>query len=194
MGRLWHSPPGNLYASTLVRIQPADPPPATLGFVAAIAVHELLSAYVGSQTISLKWPNDVMAGPAKLAGILLERSLDSVVVGIGINLATVPPLADRPVSSVAALCGNAPDPSDCLEHLAEGFGRAVAQWRSGGLPATLGKWQACAHVSGTALQVNLPDGETITGLYEGLNRDGALKLRSISGSVRMIHAGDVFLM
>src|SRR5436853_1339519 len=72
-GREWHSPAGNLYASTLVRLRPADPPAPTLALVAAVALHEVASAFAGGARIEIKWPNDLMVGGAKLSGILLER-------------------------------------------------------------------------------------------------------------------------
>jgi len=87
--RRWHSPPGrNLYTSIILRpdIQPASAQRLTL--VAGVAVAELLSGYC---SISLKWPNDVLAGGRKISGILTEmrvrgQNLDFVVVGIGINV------------------------------------------------------------------------------------------------------------
>src|SRR5690348_13140280 len=70
-GRSWESPPGSLYASTLVRLQPGDPPAPTLALVAAVALHQAVSAYAPDLTI--KWPNDLVVRGMKLAGILLER-------------------------------------------------------------------------------------------------------------------------
>src|SRR3954453_13260164 len=70
-GRAWLSPAGNLHASTLVRIQPKDPPAPTLALVAAVALHETLRSH--APDVRIKWPNDLLVGGAKLAGILLER-------------------------------------------------------------------------------------------------------------------------
>lgn len=194
MGRDWASPPGNLYTSTLVRLRSGDPPAATLGFVAAIALDKILGLYALDVPFHIKWPNDVMAAGAKLSGILLERAGDAVVVGIGVNLASHPDLSDRLTTSLAALTGSAPDPAIFLEYLTEAFAHAVAQWRSEGLAPVLMQWQARAHPVGSALKVSLPDGEQLNGLYEGLHADGALRLRLADGAVRVIHAGDVFLI
>ena len=65
-GRVWESPVGNLYASTLVRLRAGDPPAASLALLAAVALHEALSLYMPGRAI-LKWPNDVMVDGAKLA-------------------------------------------------------------------------------------------------------------------------------
>lgn len=194
MGRAWEAPVGNLYASTIVRHKFDDPTAATLGFVAAIAVHEVLTAQAPDVAFQIKWPNDVMSDGCKLSGILLERTGDAIVVGIGINLAMHPEGLDRPVTSIKALTGGAPDPAQLLDDLSICFARWVAKWRSEPLHALLAAWQASAHPPGTALQVKLPDGGTLQGVFNGLDGNGALKLRLADGSVRAIHAGDVFLV
>src|SRR3954462_4800737 len=109
-GREWHSPPGNLYASTLVRLRSGDPPAPTLALVAAVALHEVASAFAAGAKIEIKWPNDLMVGGAKLSGILLERLEDAVIVGFGVNLADHPDETARPATSFGAL-GAAPDPA-----------------------------------------------------------------------------------
>lgn len=194
MGRNWASPPGNLYTSTLVRLRAGDPPAATLGFVAAIALERIMGSYARDTLFQIKWPNDVMADGAKLSGILLERTGDAIVVGIGVNLASHPDFSDRLTTSIAALTGSAPDPAIFLDYLAEAFAQCLSLWRSEGLAPILLEWQARAHPPGTALKVNLPDGEALDGSYEGLSADGALRLRLADGAVRVIHAGDVFLI
>jgi BirA family transcriptional regulator, biotin operon repressor / biotin---[acetyl-CoA-carboxylase] ligase len=186
-GRGWASPPGNLYASTLVRLQPGDPPAATLALVAAVALHEVCSLY--APTIVIKWPNDLMAGGAKLAGILLERGGEAVVIGFGANLAHHPSGLDRPVTSIAALAGTAPDAGAVVEALAEGFARWLRRWRGEGLAPVRDRWLAAAHPIGTALSAGGKEG-----LFDGLDHDGALRLRLPDGSVQLIHAGEVFLI
>jgi BirA family transcriptional regulator, biotin operon repressor / biotin---[acetyl-CoA-carboxylase] ligase len=194
MGRDWTSPAGNLYASGLIRLRASDPPAATLGFVAALALDKILSLYAPNAAFHIKWPNDVLAGGAKLSGILLERAGDAVIVGIGVNLASHPQIPGRLTTSIAELTGSAPDASTFLDYLAEAFGHFLAQWRLEGLGPILSRWQERAHPVGAALNVSLPDASSLKGVYEGLDPDGALKLRLADGSVRAIHAGDVFLV
>ncbi|MDP8995353.1 MAG: biotin--[acetyl-CoA-carboxylase] ligase, partial [Pseudomonadota bacterium] len=129
--REWQSPPGNLHASTLVRLRPGDPPAPTLALVAAVALHEVAS--ILAPELRIKWPNDLMAGAAKLAGILLERAEDAVVIGFGANLAEHPRGTARPATSFAELGAGAPDPAGFLEALAESFGRWLARWRGEGV-------------------------------------------------------------
>jgi BirA family transcriptional regulator, biotin operon repressor / biotin---[acetyl-CoA-carboxylase] ligase len=194
MGRDWASPVGNLYASGLIRLRAGDPPAATLGFVAALALDKILSIYAPDAAFHIKWPNDVLAGGAKLSGILLERAGDAVIVGIGVNLASHPKVVRRLTTSIAELTGTAPDPATFLDYLAEAFGDILAQWRTEGLGPILSRWQERAHPVGAPLSVSLPDGTSLDGVYEGLDPNGALKLCLADGAVRVIHAGDVFLV
>lgn len=171
-----------------MRLHPGDPPAATLALVAAVALHEVTAAYAPDASIRIKWPNDLVAAQAKLAGILLEREGEAVVIGFGANLAHHPDDIDRPAASLAALAGAAPEPAAFLDHLAEAFARWLSAWRSG-LPAIRSAWLAAAHPVGTALST--PEGE---GLFEGLDETGALRLRLAGGEMRTVHAGDVFLI
>lgn len=189
LGRSWVSPPGNLYTSTIVRLRSTDPNPATLALVASVALDETLRAYGAAPWI--KWPNDLFIGEAKLTGILLERNGDAVVVGIGVNLAHHPEGLDRAVTSLAAEGVPAPDPDGFLRDLAEAFERWLAIWRSG-LEPVRKRWLERAHPVGTALSVRLPDQAPLDGLFDGLDADGALRLRLASGECQVIHAGDVF--
>lgn len=193
-GREWHSPPGNLYASTLVRLRSGDPPAPTLALVAAVALHEVASAFaVVGASIEIKWPNDLLVAGAKLSGILLERIGDSIVVGFGVNLADHPDETDRPAINMGML-GGAPDPARFLEALAASFARWVGRWRDEGLEPVRLRWLAAAHPAGTALSTHMADGAPVEGLFDGLDESGALRLRLADGSTKMIHAGDVFLI
>lgn len=191
-GRVWESPPGNLYASTLVRLRPADPPAATLALVAAVALEEAVRVFLPAGA-TLKWPNDLLIDGAKLSGILLERADDAVVIGIGVNLAHHPDLPDRPATSLAAQ-GIVVDPASFTDVLAEAVARWLSRWRSEGLAPVRRGWLERAHPPGTALTARLPEGEAIDGLFEGLDHGGGLILRLASGERRVIHAGDVFLI
>lgn len=184
-GREWRSPTGNLYASTLIRVRPDDPPPGTLALVAAVALREA----VGTGTI--KWPNDLLIHGAKVAGILLERADDAIVAGFGVNVAHAPELADRPTSSLDA-AGLSHPPEGLLSALAERLAIWLARWREPAPGAVADAWLAWAHPKGAALSVNLPDGSRVEGRFDGLDPDGALALRLASGERRTIHAGDVF--
>jgi BirA family biotin operon repressor/biotin-[acetyl-CoA-carboxylase] ligase len=189
-GRAWDSPAGNLYISTLVRVRPGEPSPATLALVAAVALEEAVSLF-GVQSM-LKWPNDQLVDGAKLSGILLERVEDAVIIGFGVNLAHHPVDLDRLATSIAAHAP-APDPQVFAETLAEIFARWLSRWRDGIAPVR-DRWLARAHPLDTALTARLADGSATEGLFGGLDAQGALILRLADGTTRVIHAGDVFLL
>lgn len=186
-GRAWLSPPGNLYISTLVRLRPADPPAPTLALLAAVALHETVTLHASG--VAIKWPNDLIAGPAKLAGILLERHHEAVVIGFGVNLAHAPDLPDRAAICLADLTGTPQNPAAFAEILAETHARWLARWRAEGLAPIRKAWLAAAHPIGTALST-----VEERGLFDGLDEAGALRLRLADGTARIIHAGDVFLL
>ncbi|HEX8364427.1 MAG TPA: biotin--[acetyl-CoA-carboxylase] ligase [Allosphingosinicella sp.] len=184
-GRAWQSPPGNLYGSTLVRLRQGDPPAPTLALVAAVALHEVAAIHSEGRDLRIKWPNDILLDGAKLAGILLERSGDAVVIGFGVNLARPP----EGLGGAAAAVGQGVEPEAMLETLAEAFARWLGRWRGEGLAPVRAGWLAAAHPIGTALST--PDGK---GLFDGLDESGALRLRRADGSIHIVHAGDVFLI
>jgi BirA family transcriptional regulator, biotin operon repressor / biotin---[acetyl-CoA-carboxylase] ligase len=193
MGRAWESPMGNLYASTLVRLRAGDPAPATLALVAAVALADVVRAYAPHAALAIKWPNDILIENAKLAGILLERAGDAVIIGVGVNLAHHPDNLDRPVTRLLDH-GADVHPQICCEEVSTVFTRWVARWRSEGIVPVRAAWLKVAHPIGTALVARLGDGDSIEGLFEGLSEEGALRLRLAGGAVRVIHAGDVFLI
>lgn len=191
-GRAWESPVGNFYGSTLVRLRPTDPPAPTLALATVVALEEAVRVFLPAGA-TIKWPNDLLIGGAKLSGVLLERAGDAVVVGIGVNLTHHPELPDRPATSLAAQ-GVAVDAATFAEVLAESFARWLSRWRGEGLEPVRQRWLDRAHPMGTALTARLPDGTSHDGLFDGLSGDGALILRLADGSRHVIHAGDVFLI
>ncbi|MDT9597490.1 biotin--[acetyl-CoA-carboxylase] ligase [Sphingosinicella rhizophila] len=193
-GRDWLSPVGNLYASTLVRLHPTDPPAPSLALVAAVALHEVACAYAKDAPIRIKWPNDLLVDGAKLSGILLERVDEAVIIGFGVNLASHPTDIERPATSFAAFLGHAPEPAVFLEDLAAATARWLGRWRSDGIAPVRSQWLAAAHPIGTALAAGTADGRILNGLFDGLDEDGGLRLRLADGSMHVIHAGDVFLL
>lgn len=195
LGRVWDSPTGNLYVSTIIRLRANDPPASTLAFIASLAAFDTIRQVAPEVAIQLKWPNDVLTqARQKICGILLERADDAVVAGFGVNLAFHPANLDRPVSDLRALGANPPAVQGVAEILADNFAILMHDWRTKPLPVLLRRWESAAHPVGTALQIKLPDGEEIEGLFNGLSDDGALKLRLASREIRAIHAADVFLI
>lgn len=192
-GRAWFDGAGNFMGSTMVEVRPSDPAPASLALVAGLAVYETVISMVGEPgAIALKWPNDVLMRGAKLAGILLEREGDIIVVGIGVNLAKAPELPDRETIALSA-SGPAPDRDQFANSLARQFDTELERWRTFGLAPLIRRWELAAHRHGTLLHVQPPGEQPIKGAFAGLDQTGALQLRLPDGEVKVIHAGDVML-
>lgn len=186
-GRVWEDGLGNFMGSTLVRVGPEDPPAQMLAFVAGLAVAAALLPHCEGLDLRLKWPNDVLLNGGKLAGVLLEGEGRAVIVGIGVNLVSAPPIADRPVSCL-------PRPVDrdvFAREMAESFAAELERWRTYGAESLLRRWSVYAHPMGEMLSVHEPSGRRLSGTFQGLAPDGALLLRLADGTVSAIHAGDV---
>jgi BirA family transcriptional regulator, biotin operon repressor / biotin---[acetyl-CoA-carboxylase] ligase len=193
LGRAWSDGLGNFMGSTAVHLAPGDPPAGSLALVAGLAVIEAIRPFVPApRKAMLKWPNDVLVDGAKLAGILLERQGDTVVVGVGVNLAQAPQVPGR---ATCALADFAPAPvvQAFAQTLAAGFAGQLALWRLHGLAPLIARWQASAHPMGTALTVTDPGLGPVMGRFAGLDEQGALRLALADGTTRIVHAGDVHL-
>jgi BirA family transcriptional regulator, biotin operon repressor / biotin---[acetyl-CoA-carboxylase] ligase len=189
MGRVWDSPLGNFYGSTLVKVRGDDPSIGGLSLAAGVG----LFVAIGDPA-RLKWPNDLLIGDAKIAGILLERTGDMVAIGIGINLVWAPKIAERKTTSLRVDGMTSYTRNEMLERLSKWVPWAISTWRRNGTQAMARRWETEAHSRGTALTTTLPDGAQIKGQFDGLTDEGALRLRLADGAVRVIHAGDVFLI
>lgn len=189
-GRQWEDGAGNFMGSTVVALRPGDPLPQTLALVTGLAVADSVAVVPGAPDVMLKWPNDLLVDGAKLAGILLERAGNCVVIGIGVNLLRAPQVAGRRTIALADH-GSPIDPGDFAALLADCFASALARWRGGGWEGLRVAWLARAHAVGTPLSVNDRDGRPISGEFAGLGGDGAALLRLADGTTRPIHAGDV---
>lgn len=188
-GRAWVSPAGNFYGSTIVELHPGDPQAQTLSLAAGLALIEAIDAATPGEALMLKWPNDVLLLGRKLAGILLERSGDRVVIGFGVNLASAPPLRDRPCASLSGRIG----PEAFAPLLAASFARLLQLWRTTEPLFIAQAWLARAHPMGTPLSVHAGAEEVISGRFDGLEADGALRLRRDDGTLDIVRAGDVEL-
>lgn len=187
-GRQWVSETGNFFGSTIVQLGVGDPSPPSLSLAAGLALIEAVEVTVPGLALMLKWPNDLLLGMSKLAGILLERSGDRVIVGFGVNLGSAPKLSDR---DAAALNGVLL-PQAFAPLLAGSFARMLSLWRTSDPEAFAQAWLARAHPLGTHLTVHGGGGDRISGIFDGIESDGALRLRR-NGDVDVIRAGDVEL-
>ncbi|MCX7863786.1 MAG: biotin--[acetyl-CoA-carboxylase] ligase [Novosphingobium sp.] len=192
-GRTWLDGAGNFMGSTVVHLQGGDPPAQTLALVAGIALHRTVSPHLSSgHEARLKWPNDLMVGSCKLAGILLERVGNAVVIGIGVNLRSTPVIPGRCITALSQ-CGKAPERDAFATSLARNFAVELENWRRHELARLISRWLEVGHEIGTPLEVVEGDERKLKGSFAGLNQDGSLQLRLADGSMRAIHAGEVLL-
>ncbi|HXM84498.1 MAG TPA: biotin--[acetyl-CoA-carboxylase] ligase [Stellaceae bacterium] len=196
-GRAWVSPPGNFYASLVLRPDCAAAAAAQLSFAACLAVGEACLGFLPkSANLAYKWPNDVLLGDRKAAGLLLEAEAAGdarprfVVLGIGVNLVSYPKEADFPATSLAAAGVGGVTPDSLLEALAPALLIWYERWRDSGFASLRSKWLERASGLGETIRVRLPR-EELTGIFSGLDQDGALLLES-GGKKRRIAAAEVF--
>jgi BirA family transcriptional regulator, biotin operon repressor / biotin---[acetyl-CoA-carboxylase] ligase len=196
-GREWVSPEGNLMATLLIAPGVSAPEAARLSFVAALAVHDLVSRYAPRAVVRVKWPNDVLVDGKKIAGILLESSgqggqhvVPWLAIGIGVNLVYAPEATPYPATFLGAH-GSAPSSVEALAELAEAWENRFRVWRVSGFAAIREDWLAVAAGVGQPVEVRLP-AETLHGRFETLMPDGALSLLLPTGARRAISAGEVF--
>jgi BirA family biotin operon repressor/biotin-[acetyl-CoA-carboxylase] ligase len=189
LARRWHSPPGNLYISFLLRY---DVPPARAGelsFLSALAVADTVDALLPKHLRAMvKWPNDVLVDGAKISGILVEHAGDAMVIGIGLNVVEAPANDGYATTTLAASGGIATMEGArtiLLQRMAEHLGT----WEAQGFLPIRNAWLARSHPLGEPLRVTA-GGRSVEGVFVGLDTDGALLLDTDTGRERMV-AGDV---
>jgi BirA family biotin operon repressor/biotin-[acetyl-CoA-carboxylase] ligase len=196
-GRDWESREGDLAASLLMLTDRSPADAAQVSFVAALAVCDLARSLLPAERVRLKWPNDLMIDGLKAGGILIESGRQAqgrlwLAVGIGVNLVNAPLAAERPATSfVQSGVVDPPTPRQALERLADAFQGWLSVWDEQGFAAIAEAWTTRAFGLGQACVARL-NAETVEGIAEGLDVDGALRLRQADGAVRRITAGDVF--
>ena len=185
-GRAWASPSGGLYFSAIMRppLPLADVPPITLAI--GIAVCDAARAF--GAPAALKWPNDVLIGDKKLAGVLVETQsqggrLDSVIVGIGVNLGAVPEaVAERAIALDV-------DRETFITELVAQLERWVDRYVACGLDSIIPSWQQ-RMAPGLSARATI-DGAALSGELAGIDHDGSLLLRDDTGKVHRVRSGDV---
>jgi BirA family biotin operon repressor/biotin-[acetyl-CoA-carboxylase] ligase len=208
-GRVWETPSGNLAASLMV-VPDGDPAlAATLGFVAGVALNRALGAVLPAGLvktgidgadgpggrIALKWPNDLLADGAKLAGMLLESAKrpdgrSAVVIGIGVNVISAPSGLPYPATSLRDL-GVAISAETIFAALSDEWVAAYELWDNGrNVPAILSLWRGAAAGIGAEVAVSRDDG-IVRGIFETIDDTGRLIVRANDNSRIAISAGDV---
>lgn len=209
-GRVWATPEGNL-AATLLKVLDGDlHHAATLGFVAGLALADALDAVApnarfavgvdggtgqGVKRFELKWPNDVLASGAKMAGILLESTMLgqgrlAVGIGIGVNVVAHPTDVPYPATSLTTLGSNV-DAETLFFALSDAWSENERLWAGGrGLASIREKWLTRAAGLGSEVAVRV-DGNVVRGVFETIDEDCRFVIRDAKGETVKIAAGDV---
>ena len=211
-GRPWETPDGNLAASCLT-ILPGDvSQPATLGFVAGLSLHDALTEVApdvpicigldggrvrdrkAASRFALKWPNDVVADGAKIAGILLEADTMSdgrmaLVTGIGVNVVAAPHDVPYPATALTAFA-SAVTAEALFLALSDAWTEHAARWRRDGFAAIRDRWLSVATGLGEPAAIKTDMGVE-RGRFETIDTEGRLVIRRDDGSAATIAAGDV---
>lgn len=196
-GRRWHGAPGRDISFSFARrvVRPAREL-AALSLVAGVAAAKALRA-LGASQAALKWPNDLVAGDAKLGGILVETRSQGgaslAVIGIGINFESKPELQRRlrrRIASVADLISPPPARNAIIQEIALALLDALDAFEARGFDAAREDWLALHAHAGQRLRVRLADGSMLTGIATGLADDGGLCLQTRRG-LRAVRSGQV---
>ena len=204
--RAWIAPRGNLASSILEVIEIAPSVAATLGFAAGLALESALqrvsveaslrSAGSDHMKFALKWPNDVLAGRQKLAGILLEAEAVgddrlAVVVGIGTNVVAAPEGTPTPATSLAAL-GVQIGAEELFAALSDAWTEFRGIWDNGrGFGEIRKRWLERAAGLGERVAVQTGN-SVIEGTFDTLDETGCMIVRAADGRRLPVTAGDVY--
>ena len=202
LGRRWESPAGrNLYFSILLRPSLAPAHAAQITLMAAVALAETLDSFI-AQTAEIKWPNDILVGGRKLAGVLTEAAcsadaIEYVILGIGINVNyrrdDMPEEIRARATSLADLSGAFVARENVLARLIHALDRCYGVLEQSGFDALRPRWEARFALRGKRVQVEHLD-QKIVGRARGIAPDGALLVEDENGALHNIYAGDVIAL
>lgn len=194
-GRSWQSGEGNFAATYLFAPGLEADRCAQLSFAVALALLDVLDSLPPVRG-ALKWPNDVLIGGRKVAGILLEAGGAQtgaapawLAIGIGVNLVATPQDVPFPATALAEYVPP-PAPLEMLARLAPGLNARLANYYAQGFAPLRDAWLARAHGLGGPIHVKLAE-RSVEGVFEGLSAEGALVLRT-GAERREIRAGEVY--
>ena len=194
-GHTWHSPAGeSLYLSLVVRPRVPAASVAPITLAVGVAVADVLAARVGERAIvAVKWPNDVLAGGRKIAGVLVEGQLrgtevSSLIVGLGVNVhaTSFPPELAARATSLALLGVASRDRSALAAELILAIDAAVRRFEAQRLQGFLAAIGARDALLGQAVDV-----AGVRGVAAGIDAEGRLLVRGEGGEVTAIVSGEV---
>lgn len=196
-GRNWISEKGNLYLSVLLRPTCQARHVGQLSILIAVALADTIRLHLKEpEALMLKWPNDILIGDQKCAGILIETALSGsgaikyAVVGVGVNLASAPPQIGAALNSYS----KKPLKADKFrDEFLKNLNKTYALWSRKGFSDIKQRWLDMAHKKGTNLRVRI-GAQVETGLFYGIDDDGNLLLHDRDLRQKKVTAGEVYLI
>jgi BirA family biotin operon repressor/biotin-[acetyl-CoA-carboxylase] ligase len=190
MGRPWHAEPDASLTFSLLYKLPRGVSPAGLSLAVGVAIAETLRE-LGVDGVALKWPNDILRNGRKLAGVLIELTGSSAVIGLGLNLRLPADLPDDVRQTAAALDGDI-DRNQLLARLLASLHGVLETFGDGGFAVLRDRWSALNAYAGTPVRVISEFAVPVEGICMGVDVDGALLLET-AVCVQRILSGDVSL-
>jgi BirA family biotin operon repressor/biotin-[acetyl-CoA-carboxylase] ligase len=200
LGRVWHAGVGEaLTFSLLWRFARGAAALSGLSLAVGVGLARALAA-AGARGVALKWPNDVVCGEGKLAGILTELAGDALgptaaVIGVGINVrlsAATRARIGQAATDVETACGTTPDRNHLLARVLIELDRVLDAFGRDGFAPLRAEWQGCHAHQGRRVTLTLPDGTRQSGSARGVAEDGSFLLETRSGTKRY-HSGEISL-
>lgn len=203
--RSWHSPAGgNIYMSLGWQFERADLPLSNLPLLVAICVANALE-WAGLEAHGIKWPNDILVGRNKIAGILVElqstgNAPAAAIIGTGINVCMPKPpgqdparIIDRPWTDLDAHLPDSRKPCDrnrLTSQLLDRLMAALLRFEVSGFETFRAAWHELDLLQGRAIRLD-HQGVELAGTACGIDQDGGLLLEGEDGGIRVFHSGEV---
>lgn len=187
-GNSWNGPLGNLYLSVVLSPEIDQKHSGQIAFVAGLAVAETIRSLTHPNIdIGLKWPNDVLIGDQKLAGILIEKFEHFYILGIGLNILAPPDYA----AGLQAFSDKRLPINPVRDMLLDILDVYYTRWIKEGFSVIKDQWMSRAAYLNEEIEVRLPNART-SGIFKGIDNDGALILEKDHKTQRFL-SGEVFL-
>lgn len=196
----WVSKRGNLFFSMILDTKGFSDKITQISFVASLALAYTASDIIGNSKLvndlllQIKWPNDLLANGAKMAGMLLERcyKVDYLIIGIGVNIKNAPDLAEYKTSYLQEFTDEDIDLLEFLQKFITNFESLYKDWQKYGFAPLKEKWLDKVAYRGENINVKLPN-TVLKGKFTDINDEGYLLLEIDNGKMEVIPSGEVFI-
>lgn len=194
--RDWHSPPGNLYTSTILRPDRPVRDWPQLSFVTALSVAEMAARVAPETKVRVKWPNDVLVDGRKISGILLETVLaaggvGAVIIGVGVNVASFPEVTRYGATCLDELAGSRVPINAARALYLNALARWYDIWSARGFAEIRAAWLDVAHGLDREVLVENLEAIDLRGRFTGIADDGRMEIETPGGATEFVSAGTI---